>query len=50
MGQPSKYLYTTGPGDYWQQVTPVVYVDLYSDPLQQGTDDSWLNNWLCLGS
>ena len=31
MGPPSKNLYTTGPGDYWQQVTPAVYVDLCSD-------------------
>ena len=24
--------YTTGPGDYWQQATPVVSVDLCNDP------------------
>ena len=32
MGQLSKHLYATGPGDYWQQVTPVVFADLCNDP------------------
>ena len=41
MGQHSENQYTTGPGDYWQQATPVVYADLCSDPLRHGTDDSW---------
>ena len=33
MGQLSRNQYTTGPGVFWQQVTPAVYVDLCSDPL-----------------
>ena len=41
MGQLSKNQYTTGPGDYWQQATPVVYADLYNDPLQHGTNGNW---------
>ena len=41
MGQLLRNQYTTGPGDYWQQVTPVVYVDLFNDPLQHDTDGNW---------
>ena len=38
MGQLLRNQYTTG--DYWQQVTPAVYVDLCSDHLGHGTDDN----------
>ena len=41
MGQLSENQYTPGPGDYWQLVTPVVFVDMCNDPLQHGTDGNW---------
>ena len=50
MGQFSRRQYTAGSGDYWQQATPVVYVDLCSDPLQHDTDDNWLHSLLQLGT
>ena len=38
------------PGDYWQHVTPAVYVNLCSDPLQHDTNDNWLHTLLCPGT
>ena len=40
MGQCLGNQYTTGPGDYWQQITLVVSVDLCNEPLQHDTVDS----------
>ena len=41
MGQLLENQYTTGPEDYWQLVTPDVYVDLCNDPLQCDTNGNW---------
>ena len=49
-GSTFKNPYTIVPGDYWQQTTPVVFVDLCNDPLQHGTNDNWWHTQLHLGS
>ena len=50
MGQLLRNQYTTGPGDYSQQATPAVYVDMCNDSLKHGTNNNWWHKLLHLGT